>query len=152
MAAKAKAFTLMEMVIVIGLIAVSTAILLPYTLSQISRSNVSNAADNLESLVFLQQQRAYSHYQDQSYGIYFDANDIYLYKGESYASAIETDRVDFDSTVGIASVSLNSGGRDINFPKGSFRPSAFGTVEISKDGSNYQVVINSEGLIDVYKV
>lgn len=149
---KAKAFTLMEVIVVIGIIALSTAILLPYSLSQIDRSTVSNTADNLESLVFLQQQNAYSYKNNQSYGIYFDMKDIYLYQGDSYSAALEATKVDIDKTVGIIEVNLNDGGRDINFQKGSFKPSSYGTVNIGKERVSYQIIINQQGLIDVQKI
>lgn len=146
------AFTLMEIIVVIGLFVVIVGIVFPMSLRQISQNELSSTTQVLTSDIFTQQQKAHAGENDQSYGINFSGGSYEIYTGDSYVGATEKETMDIPSEFSITSISFSDSNNDLNFSKGEFFPDAAGFVRISDSTDTYDVVINSEGAIYYEKV
>lgn len=146
-----KAFTLLEIVIVLGLFSIVSLLVFPISISQSQSSKIDYEVSNFASLLKLQQQKAYAMQNNASYGIYMYSDKYVTYQGSSFASATDKVIINFPNEVKIDQFNLNTGGTEINFTAGSFRPNAYGNVRFTTSGIIFIFDINSEGLIRYYK-
>lgn len=144
-----KAFTLIEVLVVILIVTSIGAFVVPVTLSSVSMSRSDGVANQISSLVFKQQQDAYSGYMDSEFGIRLNNNSITLYRGTSFSTASDTRTVSFPTET--ITYSLNPSVSDIHFEKGSLEPSSSGSIYVNSSGKITEIVVNSEGLIYVNK-
>lgn len=144
-----KAYTLVEAIFVIGIFASVAAFLLPFALSQISGSRINESANEMESLIYLYRQNAYTGQNQSSYGVAFASNGYTLFQGDSLATATETEAHALPNGVAITGINLTNSSTEVVFSSGSFRPDESGTVVMSDGTSSYQLLINTEGLVDL---
>lgn len=64
-----KGFTLIEILVVIGLISAISVLAVPYSIRQITDNRAYEAASELSSVIFNTQQNAYSYKDNKSYGV-----------------------------------------------------------------------------------
>lgn len=144
-----RAFTLIEMLVVIAMVTAMGAFLIPISLSQVYMSKADGAANQLVAVISKQQQDAFSGYLDSEFGIRISGNSYTLYRGNNFDVGVNKVTNTFETET--ISTSLSSGGGDIHFEKGQLRPSSFGTLSVGSSGNFVQVVVNREGLIYVNK-
>lgn len=142
-----KAFTLLEVLVVLGITMTLSIMVMPVAISQIQSKTVLNMAEDLSSSLFLYQQNAYSRKNNKSYGISFSTTRYTIFIGNTLASAENFESVDFPSSVTISQISLANSSNEIVYPAGSFKPSTTGTIRLTDGITIYQININSEGLI-----
>ncbi len=150
--AKKMGYTLMEMLLVLGIFISVTVIVMPYTIQQIQGEKLQDVVKEIESSIFSYQQKGYTGLSSKSYGISFSTNKYTLYIGSTLATAESTEEYPLQNGVTISQISLSGGAIDINFSTGSFRPNHYGSVKVSDYANNYLITISSEGLIDYAKV
>lgn len=139
-----KGFTLLEVIVVIGIVTLLGTIITPITIDQIYFARAQAGAQKVASSIFKQQQSAYNGYEDSGYGVKIFSNKVDLFQGTDYATSGWVTDMPLESVT----ISSNLGGSDeIVFQKGSLKPSSSGTLVFSYADATVTVVINSEGLI-----
>lgn len=145
-----KAMTFLEILVVIGIFALVSAITLPLSQDFLNRTRVDATAKTITYTLFRQQQDAYSALNDSSYGVAFFADRYTVFSGNSLATATYQESVVLDSGTTISQINLSTG-NEIVFTKGDIKPAIYGDIRISdKNNVNYKVEINSEGMVDYY--
>ncbi|MFQ5492692.1 MAG: Tfp pilus assembly protein FimT/FimU [Candidatus Dojkabacteria bacterium] len=143
------AFSLLEIVVVMGILVAVALIVLPLTVNQLQEARSEVVAADISSLLFAAQQDAYARKDGKSYGIFFETNQYTLFIGDSYGTAESTDVVTLPDNVTISNIGLASGD-EIAYLSGNFRPEDNGTLNITEGTQTYQINIDPEGLIDFY--
>jgi len=146
------AFSLLEVVVVIGIFSAITMFLFPLALNQLQGNRIDAEVKAIKSAISNQAENAFANKNNVNYGIAFFPSHYILYSGETLATAESTDQYDFSPEMSISNINFTNLGSEINFTKGSFRPNTVGSFEIGSDGITYLITINSEGLILFSKI
>lgn len=139
-------FTLVEMLVVVGLVAVLTVISLPiYTNLQVS-TQLNETAAQLTQSVRVARERSLVRYNNSSHGVKFESDRYIIYQGESFA----TRQIGFDREIMLAapiSLSPNFISSEVNFTKSFGLPSATGTIIVTHNvNGSRNIIINELGL------
>lgn len=148
---KKKAFTLVELLVIIGITTTLALITLPILTSRVQGNDILETVKAINSQIIQQQQNAYSGKNSISYGIKFNTNDITLFQGNSYASSTNQEVYPFTNGITVSQINLTSGS-EIVFNSGSFRPNVNGSINFYSNPDTYSITINSEGLVRYAKV
>lgn len=148
---KEAGFTLIEMLVVIGIVIVVAFIVVPISVVQLQGNKLESETKKLKSSMHNQQQYAYSAREDSAYGIVFNSGNYVLYQGDSYATATVTETIDLTNEVDIVQINFADSSSEVNFAKNEFRPSTTGNIVISDGINSYTININSQGLIETTK-
>jgi len=145
-----KGFTLIELIIVLGIL-VSVAVLsLPFIQSFQASSDLYTYVDTISRTLQRAQQQAIAGQGSSSWGVYFDNPNkkFILFKGDNYAG--RDPNYDQETKYpAIFSVSTDFGD-EIHFSLYSGRPSNFGTTTVvSANNETKYIVIKDFGLIQV---
>jgi type II secretory pathway pseudopilin PulG len=147
-----KAYSLLEMVVVLGVFSVISVFMMPSMVTELQGGRLNRNTFDISSQMYTQQMYAYGQYQDTSYGVAFFTDHITYYEGDSLATATTTDDFYLDDQTAVSEINLSNSATEITFSLGDFRPSEYGTVTLSNATDNYQILINQEGLIEVAKL
>ena len=146
-----KGFTLVEILVVLGLMLGFGVVALTYSIPQLQAGQTESMLDDMQSLIFLQQQNAYSGLNMKDYGVYFGTNSYTVFTGESYAERESGDMLMFPSDTTVVEIHFGDSGRELIFHQGSLTPSTSGYVRFSNGIDTFVLEINSEGLIYAYE-
>lgn len=128
-----KAFTIVELILVITLITILFAISTPFFIVLNNRNDVNLTYNYLESSIQRSNQLAKSQYMNENWGLYIDNtnNKLIIYKGESYL----TRDISQDEEILLPDGVLFQSDQDINFEQlsGDLVSSNI-MVSISKNG------------------
>lgn len=146
-------FTLIEIIMVTGLIAIIAGISVPVVTSSLSINKAQSAAEELDNYAFRVQQDAYTGKEDYDYGMSLPegSNTYTLFTGASLATSIDSTEITMPGGVTIDNVTVNGGGNEVVFTSGDLRPSGSVSLEVTSDTGSFTVEINSEGLIQYYR-
>lgn len=150
-----KAFTLIELLIVIGLILILAAASAPIYNSLQVQAQLDETSAQIVQTLRTAKERANARYNNASHGVFFDINlggdDFYiLYQGDSY----DTRDTSYDREIKLASplsfinsnFTLTGANIDVNFQKGSGRPDNVGSVILRHDVQGNRVIsVNEKG-------
>ncbi len=147
-------FTLFEVLIVVAILAVLSAIAVPDFISFLKKLNLDNDVQEFVSVLRLAQNRALSSENYMQYGVYIDTaispNRYVLFEGSNYASRnISNDRIYFlEKANEFYNVNLG-GGNEIVFDKLTGAPEESGSVSIriKIDLSYSTVYIENSGIV-----
>lgn len=148
-----RAFTLIEILIVIGIIGVIGGIAVPVSISQISQNKLVNTASEMSSNLFLYQQYSYAKKDNKIYGVALFNN---YYQISIYdKTEDEYEYIRFDYPDDITASQTEEG---ILFEEGGFRPVngalipdvAPVSITLTKGSSSVTIEVNREGLISHY--
>ncbi len=140
-----KAYTTLEVLVVIGIIILITSLVVPVSIQQTKLNELATAGKNLYSHIFVQQQNAFSGKDDSSHGVYIENEGFWLFQGENFDDAEFKEY--FDLGKGIR---LVSGNTELIFPKGSQKPLNEENIVLNFANNNYVILINDQGVIDSY--
>ena len=140
-----KGFSLLEIILTLGLLLLISALTFPTTLGNVQRSKIKGYASQIASDIYYQQQRAKS--KNISTGIYFTNGRYYLFDGDSFDTGTEKDEKVLPKNTYISSTTLTTD-NSILFPNDSFKPVSFGNIYIGIGSQSVKVSINEEGLIE----
>ncbi|PIS05349.1 MAG: hypothetical protein COT81_01705 [Candidatus Buchananbacteria bacterium CG10_big_fil_rev_8_21_14_0_10_42_9] len=141
-------FTLVELLIVLGILSVVAVLAVPFYQSTVVNSDFDIAADNIKKTLRRAETNAATGFQDDSWGVFFMGNSFTLYKGESFAAR----DTDFDEAVGVNAIFVlsNDFNDEINFEKYTGTPSANGTVTItSPNNETLLITVDAIGRVDI---
>lgn len=145
---KYNGFTLIEIVIVIGIITLAVGFIFPLTISQIRENKLYSASEEVSGAIFEAQQYAYSRKNGLGYGIQFEGNEYRFLSGGSYATAAIDDTFTLENGITITTSNF-AAADDIFFSPGNIRPDAAGSLIISDGSKTIEITVNSEGAIFV---
>jgi prepilin-type N-terminal cleavage/methylation domain-containing protein len=147
-----RGFTLIEVIVALGIVSIVAFVAVPFSFSQISANRVVDAASDLSSGIFRAQQDAYASKEDKSYGIRFTEFD-YQFFSTVAEPPVYPGSSDFTVSLADGIRKTNDTTVDLIFPKSTFRPKDLTPIQVTlTDGtSNVVVEINSEGLINYYQ-
>ena len=140
-----KAYTTLEVIVVVGIILLISGLVVPMSIRQTKLNELSVAGKDFHSHVFVQQQNAFSGKNNSSHGVYVENDSYWLFEGDSFLTSTVKDEFSFGKGINVI-----SGNTEIIFAKGSQKPSQESTIILSFDERNYMILINEEGVIDSY--
>ncbi len=145
-----RGFTLIEMVIVVGIILVVAGLSIPFLFSYQVTSEVATYANDVERTLRRAQLQAINGYHGTSWGVYFDNNQkqFIIFQGNSYTSRDQNydQEIDYPNAFNIASTF----GQEIYFAVYSGLPSLAGTVTVTSSESLFSksIIVNELGVIN----
>jgi type II secretory pathway pseudopilin PulG len=148
---KYSAFSMAEMVLVLGLFSLLVVMMIPVGLGQIDRQRTNSKVDEVISDIFIQQQNAYNGKSSGEYGLYLSSGEYYLYEGVNYATADWVETRDL-SGAEIQNIALDDTGVEIHFAQNELIPSTYGTFDVVSSVSSYRVTVNQEGALSISKL
>lgn len=137
-------FTLIEMVLVVGVITAVLAIGAPFYLSLSNRSEVDTAASLLAQDLYQAQSYSRSQNQDSQWGVAVNGQVITLFSGANYAARDQTQDVTYTVP---SSVSL-SGTSEVVYSKLYGLPQNTGSYTITGGGKTANVTVNNKGMVE----
>jgi len=148
---KRSSFTLIEIVVVVGIFLSLAMLLIPFSIQQLNQNRAESSTKIIYSKLFFLQQNAYTQLDNLSYGMELGSNTVTLFNGYSTDNYLSSEILSLEAGVTIKSKNLNNGSNKIFFPKGSVRPNTYGSLTIGDSSNTYRLDINSEGLINYYR-
>ena len=148
-----RGYTLVELLVVI-VIALIIAGLAITSLSNIrERNKLTDARDNVHSQLRLARNNTLASKDASQYGVYLDADEATYFKGNDYASSIETRTYNVPNGVSISGISLEGGGNEIVFERLTGETDEFGSITISNDAdpenASSTIRIFSTGVMEI---
>lgn len=146
-------FTLIEVLITIGLIAILSAISIPLFTGTFSNNKALASVQELDANAFGAQQDAYAAKDSYGYGLYLpDGGSSYtVFVGDSMATAVFTYEILLQDGVTLENVTIAGGGDEVLFGSGDFKPNNSAQLDVDSSTASYAFEISSEGLIQYYK-
>jgi len=144
-----KGFTLIEILIVIAIMGIITAITIPQLSGVEQRQVARYHIEMIESLFFEARTKTVSSQELSSYGIALNTESIILFRGESHTEENSIEEFVFESGFIISSIDLNSG-NDFSFARMSGAVANPGQFTLSSsDGTiEYIFTVTSTGLLE----
>lgn len=148
-----RGFTLVEIMVVIGIMSLLILVVSVNIRSFQTRAQVTQAAEELASILREAQSRSMAVVNGENHGIHFNEGDntYTLFEGTAFSEGAPTNVVySLDISIELTSVSLADAGNDVVFEKltGSTADSGSVTIASKLDGSvNQTVTITNEGKI-----
>lgn len=145
-------FTLVETLIVLGIMGLLTVVVL-FTFAN-KGADKQLDADTLNIKTLLEEARSLtlSAKDASSYGVHFETRKIVLFTGESYTAGLSTNKESLlGSSVEISSIDLTLGGSDVVFNRltGSTSQSGTVTLRLVSDTSKTQIItVNAVGTVE----
>jgi prepilin-type N-terminal cleavage/methylation domain-containing protein len=138
-------FSLIELLIVISMIAILSAMLAPYYSRLQGKNNIQVARQALERSLFRAQELSRAMASDGAWGVHCENGFIRTFFGTTYAGRT----VSLDEDVRLASNISFSGSTEIFFAKFTGLPTATGSIVITgAESQTATVTINSFGMTD----
>lgn len=146
-------FTLIELLIVIAIFSILMAIVLVNFASINRRSDVTNAAEDLSSLLREAQSQSMAVINELPHGVFLDSaqNRFTLFEGATYDPLSPANlSTDLPMTVEVKSVSLDGGGAAVLFAPLTGETSNFGEIQLQSNADERitsTITISSQGKI-----
>lgn len=147
----AKGFTMLELLIVMGIMAVLGAIILSTFVNFRKNQALQKDTEAVVELLNQARNQTISSKNLSAYGVHFDSTSIVLFIGPTFdPSSITNQVITLNSTDTILSVTLNGGGNDVIFNRISGETDHTGTVVVSSPGllKSKTVTIYNTGVVE----
>lgn len=141
-------FSLAEITVVLGIIAVMAGIVAPITLSELTSNRLTTTSSDMKSSIIRLQQDSYANIDSGIYGIYYDGSTIFIYEGASYASSVWTEEIVMERGISVKSFTVSGGGNEIHFDN-SIDPNQSLSVVLTNGSKDQTLTVNIEGLVDI---
>ena len=142
---KLKGFSLLEIIVTVGILLLFSGIIFPFTITKIKRTQLQSYASEIAADIYFQQQEARN--RNQPTGVFLESGQYTLFTGETYATATEKDKKELKKRTYLSSIMLNDG-TSIRFEGSSFKPLTYGSFLLSNGRSSVKIEINQEGLVE----
>lgn len=149
---KIKAFTLVEILVVLGMFLGILAIVLPIGVRELQFNKAQNSAFDIESALQLAQSNSFSGLESSKYGIAIFSDRYVFFKGESLSAAVSQDEFRFNNGVTMKNNNLTPSTNEIIFEVGLLKPNVTGYFDVGSSADNYRININKIGLINLEKL
>lgn len=142
-----KGFTLVEIVIVLGIFAILAAAATPFLLSQVVKNRIASSAKQIVSALYIAQQNSYSGKSNASYGVQFTTSSFTMFRGNTFAGSTDPRTVNFTAPVQAKDFAFTGGVTEVVFAKGGIKPNTTGNFKLTDGKKDILISINAEGLI-----
>ncbi len=146
----ARAFTMLELLIVLGILAIVTIVSVPFFGSSISRNDLQNSAWRVIDDLRRAQSQAMAGHTNSAWGVHMQSDRHVFFRGTTY-NAADPENIEtvFPSTVTMSVISLNGGGSDVRFNKIRGDTSDYGSVTLqdTNTAETITITINRAGHI-----
>lgn len=136
-----KGFTFIELILVVALISIVTAMSAVFYTRFLTQNAVLNTVDQLVGQMHKAQIYAMSGRQGSNWGVNYSSSVIILYSGNSYLARNNV----FDEKFSVNSNITVSGFSDINFNRLTGVPNVTPTITITGNNNTKSIIINSQG-------
>ncbi|HOY46452.1 MAG TPA: type II secretion system protein [Candidatus Dojkabacteria bacterium] len=140
---KLKAFTLVEIIIVVGLFSAIVLIGVPLSQTTLAGSEVDTAFEVTAKTLRSSQAYAQAGVEDSTWGVHLSGNTVTQFKGSDYAARDS----EFDAVTIFSSKINFSGVSEVIFSKLTGLPSSTGAITISEGDRSVTININSTGAL-----
>ena len=148
---KLKAFTLVEVVIVVTLLAISIGVVLSWTMDALDQAKLQTTTESVMGNIRRQQASARSTRSDVPHGIFFETNQYTLFSGADYATSDTSTRqlYSLPTQITFSNISLNGGGNELLFNRASGETDQDGSITLSHEdiSENNIITISPIGLV-----
>lgn len=138
-----RAFSLLEILLVVAMITILTGIFAPVFSSLFYRNKLDVATEKVKTDLFRAQTMAQSAQHDSAWGLYLSPGQSTIFSGNSYTSRDVSKDENNELPEGI----LIQGNNEIVFLKSSIKPINPASVTLKQDTEEKVININSYGLI-----
>ena len=145
-----RGFTLIEMLIVVVILAIISSITISGFYRFREDTMLDRMAVDVKSILTKARQQTLTAKNGYAYGVRFNDQQIFLYKG-SFSSSSSELIINVDPLVSMSSSSFSGGTNDIRFTKFTGEPSATGTINVSLDSDKTRyrtITVYQSGLTD----
>jgi prepilin-type N-terminal cleavage/methylation domain-containing protein len=136
-----KAFTLVEILIVVALFGAIVSIGVPLTQSALTGSELDTAAEISLKNLKTAQALAQAVKDDSQWGVRFSGNSVIQFKGSSYATRDQA----YDAVVNLGVKTVFTGLGEVVFTKVSGMPSQTGTITITNQDRVITITVAANG-------
>ncbi len=140
-----RAFTLIEVLIVLAIIVLALTVISPLGLSFYQQYQLTTAVSQAIQVLRMARLKAETGYQQSSYGVYFESEKFIFFKGDSYLTRDKS----FDRIFEVAPTITFSGLTEVVFSKSTGIPLNYGTITISQENQKRIIEINQLGRINL---
>lgn len=147
---RAFGFTLLELLIVLGILAVVAVASAPFLASSISRNDLQTSTWKLVDDLRRAQTQAMAGHTNSAWGVHVQTDRHVFFRGTTYNISDPDNIVTMlPGTITISNISLNGGSSDIRFTKIRGNTNDYGTLTLLDSNSNETttITINSAGHI-----
>ena len=123
-AEKLKGFSLLEIIVTVGILLLFSGIIFPFTITKIKRTQLQSYASEIVADIYFQQQEARN--RNQPMGIFLESGQYTLFTGETYETATAKEKKELKRGTYLSSIILNDG-TSIRFEGSSFKPLTYGS-------------------------
>lgn len=136
-------FTLLETLLCVSMIGILAAIILPFSLSMMTRNDLDVAVDMITQDIHRAQTLARSGMNDSQWGVSVQQEAITLFNGVSFAART----TQFDETFSLSGTLQPSGVTEITFAKLTGKPNQTGSLTLtSAHNETRTITINAFGI------
>lgn len=140
-----RGFTLIEVLLSVGLIATLAALSMPIYLTFVSKNDLDLTAQNIANSIRRAQTYSRAAKDDSAWGVEILASSFVVFKGSTYAGRDTT----ADETSSIPGPILPSGNTEIDFSKLNGMPTAPASIALTANATDVRTVtINAKGMVD----
>lgn len=143
-----KGYSHFEILVTISIIMLLSLVVFPVSINKIQISKLESSVSQLSTDIQYQQNLCF--FKNISGGIHIDSNRYSLFFGDTYATSTDIDIKDLPKNINITDVNLTSN-NEIFFTEGNFKPSSYGTLNVTDGINTFQIYINKEGLVGYEK-
>jgi len=143
-----RGYTLIEILIVIGLTAIVVGFVAPFSMSQLSRNRAIDAGAEVSSNLFLYQQYSYAKKDNKRYGARINTNNFEMIISDDGTIDGSDEFISHNYPEGVVASVL--GENEFLFSEGGFRPSEPISFSVEYGGASVVIEINMQGLINYY--
>jgi prepilin-type N-terminal cleavage/methylation domain-containing protein len=138
-----KGFTLVEMLIVLGIFSVMAAAVAPFTYDNYESTLFLSEKSSLVSLLQQARQQSIDNIDGMPHGVHFDNDEVTVFEGGTYASSSsQSGEVDLSKTVTLA------GGVDVVFEQLSGQSSVSMSLQLIDGRRSASIIVEASGRID----
>lgn len=141
---KKSAFTLLEIILVVALIAISAGIVAPIYYSAKSNDDFNNSFSTLVGSLRRAQILSMASLNDSSWGLKIIDNNIIIFKGENYLNR----STDYDEIISVNRNIRSSGLDEVVFSKYTGKPNLSGDISWQLNTLERTLSINEIGIVD----
>ena len=132
-----KGYSLLEVILVVLLVAISLGFSLLYYQSSQVRSDVNSQTAELVEYLRLTQSNAVAGLDDSAHGVHLETSSYALFTGDTYNPDDPNNlTIDLPVTLAVQNINLNGGGNDIIFSPPNGETSTYGIIEIHSSQIN----------------
>ncbi|NIT04369.1 hypothetical protein GTO10_05675 [Candidatus Saccharibacteria bacterium] len=138
------AFTLFEIILVLGIVVVMSVAVAPSTAQLLSQSYFTNTVERVTRTLRTAQIYSISGKEDSSWGVHYESSKLVLFKGTSFGTRDPT----FDVETPLPATATLTGWTDVYFDRLRGTPSGTLSVQIETLGRVGFVTVGAEGAIN----